>query len=139
MLVFHDSENFIFKTLLAFFKFVKIREFCDFLKFLTFTLQSMTEAISYAMRWCRMDLCGRLLLLLCLVQNTCLIRHVGMCLSSASLPGRIARIERQHAARCSRRGSRILQGRVSNPSESGLPPPNYFDDPCYRNQTIFWP
>ena len=38
----------------------------------------------------------------------------------------------------SRRGSRILQGRVSNPSERGTAPPNYFD-PCYRNQTIFWP
>ena len=34
--------------------------------------------------------------------------------------------------------SRILQGRVSNPSERGTGrrvPPNYFD-PCYRNQTI---
>jgi len=34
-----------------------------------------------------------------------------------------------------RHGSRILQGRVSNPSERGTTP-NYFD-PCYRNQTIF--
>ena len=36
-----------------------------------------------------------------------------------------------------RRGSRILQGRMSNPSERGTAP-DYFD-PCYRNQTIFWP
>jgi len=37
-------------------------------------------------------------------------------------------------------GSRILQGRVSNPSERGTgcraPPAHYFD-PCYRNRTIF--
>jgi len=36
-----------------------------------------------------------------------------------------------------RRGPRILQGRASNPSERDTAP-NYFD-PCYRNQTIFWP
>jgi len=36
-----------------------------------------------------------------------------------------------------RRGSKILQGRMSNPSERGTAP-DYFD-PCYRNQTIFWP
>jgi len=38
-----------------------------------------------------------------------------------------------------RRGSRILQGRVSNPSEKGTggrAPPDYFD-PCYWNQTMF--
>ena len=38
-----------------------------------------------------------------------------------------------------RRGSRILQGRVSNQSERGTGgrgPSNYFD-PCYRKQTIF--
>ena len=35
-----------------------------------------------------------------------------------------------------RRGSRVLQRRVSNPSERGTAAPNYFD-PCYRNQTIF--
>ena len=29
----------------------------------------------------------------------------------------------------------ILQGRVSNPSERGTAPPNYFD-PRYLNQTI---
>jgi len=36
-----------------------------------------------------------------------------------------------------RRGSRILQGRVSNPSERGTSfrPPNCFNQ-CYRNQTI---
>ena len=51
MLVFHDSENFIFETLLAFFKFVKIREFCDFLKFLTFTfsLYDRSDIVCYAL------------------------------------------------------------------------------------------
>ena len=34
------------------------------------------------------------------------------------------------------RGSTISQGRLSNPSERGTAPSNYFD-PCYRNQTMF--
>jgi len=37
-------------------------------------------------------------------------------------------------SKITRRGSKILQGQVSNPSERGTP--NYFD-PCYRTQTIY--